>query len=450
MPAIVDRPSAEHRQYDEASATAKAAVHTGEQGPPFSVPLRFFLTAPWFLVLAAVLISWEGPLIFASRWLPTMLALTHMLVLGFMAQTMLGALLQILPVAVGVSVPYPRLTAALIHIPLTLGTLTLVGAFLFGGPVLFAHAVGLLGLGFGVALIAFNVAVWRAPVAGSTVIALRCTLGALLMTVILGLLLAGNRSGGGNLSVVMITELHAVWGLAGWAPLLLAGVAYYVVPLFHTTPPYPTWLTRSFAPGMTGLLIAWTVFTLIGWPTVAMWVRITLTFGLMALAVATLYLFMQRRDKISDPTLGYWWISMASLFAGAGLWVLTQWIPALAQAPQVELLLGVLLIVGFAIAVINGMLYKIVPFLAWFHLQARFLGQAKVPNMRQFLPDAPIQRQMWGFLATVLLLLGAVIYPMVFTYPAALAMGVTGAWLGVNMFNVAWFYRGWSRQNSPV
>ncbi|MDQ5908141.1 MAG: hypothetical protein QG599_232 [Pseudomonadota bacterium] len=421
-----------------------------EQGPPFSVPLRFFLTAPWFLVLAAVLISWEGPVIFASRWLPSMLALTHLLVLGFMAQTMLGALLQILPVAVGVSVPYPRLTAALIHIPLTLGTLTLVGAFLFSEPVLFAHAVGLLGLGFGVALIAFNIAVWRAPVAGGTVIALRCALIALLVTVLFGLLLASGLSWGWSLPVVMITELHAVWGLAGWTPLLLAGVAYQVVPMFHITPTYPTWLTRSFAPGMTGLFIAWTVLTLAGWPTVAMWVRIALTFGLIVLAIVTLYLFTQRRRKIGDPTLGYWRISMVSLFVGAGLWVLTQWLPALALAPQVELLLGVLLIVGFAIAVINGMLYKIVPFLAWFHLQARFLGQAKVPNMKQLLPDAPIQRQMWGFLATVVLLLAAVIYPIIFTYPAALALGITGAWLGVNMFNVAWFYRRWSRQNALV
>ena len=35
------------------------------------------------------------------------------------------------------------------------------------------------------------------------------------------------------------------------------------------------------------------------------------------------------------------------------------------------MLLGVLMIVGFAMSVINGMLYKIVPFLVWFHLQSR-------------------------------------------------------------------------------
>jgi hypothetical protein len=420
-----------------------------EQAPPFSVPLRFFLTAPGFLVLAALLMLWEGPPLFASRWLPTTLALTHLLVLGFMAQVMLGALLQILPVVVGVTVPYPRLTAALIHLPLTLGTLTLAGAFLFSLPIGFAHAVGFLGLGFGVALVAFHIALWRAPVVSATVIALRCALGALLVTVALGLLLAGSLSWGWSLPVVAVTNLHAVWGLAGWTALLLAGVAYQVVPMFHMTLLYPAWLRESLAPLITGGLAAWSVFMLTDWTFAATVAGMTLGVGLMLLAGATLLRFTQRRRKIGDPTLGYWRISMVSLLAGAALWLLTRWIPGLATSPQIELWLGILLIFGFAIAVINGMLYKIVPFLAWFHLQAQLLGRAKIPNIKQLLPDAPVRRQMWISLATLLLLLAAAVYPAVFTYPAALALGATGVWLGINLFSVARMYRRCIRSAPP-
>src|SRR4030065_613034 len=32
-----------------------------DQAPPFTVPLRFFLTAPWFALLAAALLAWQGP-----------------------------------------------------------------------------------------------------------------------------------------------------------------------------------------------------------------------------------------------------------------------------------------------------------------------------------------------------------------------------------------------------
>jgi hypothetical protein len=407
-----------------------------EQAPPIGVPLRFFLTAPWFLVLAAALLWWQGPEIFASRWLPATLALTHLLTLGFMAQVMLGALLQMLPVVVGVAVPRPRLTATLIHIPLTLGALALTIAFLSSVPAWFQAAWWLLGLGFGVALTAVHLALWRAPVTGATVVALRCALGALLVAVGLGLLLGGYFGWGWRLPVVALTHLHAAWGLVGWTVLLVAGVAYQVVPMFQITPPYPRWFNRGFAPLMAAVLAAWSAFVLGGWETAATLASAALAVGVALFALATLYLLRQRRRKIGDPTLGYWRTSMASLLAGAILWLAALLVPTLVQAPPVELWLGILPILGFAVAVINGMLYKIVPFLAWFHLQAQLFQRAKVPTMKQLLPDAMIRRQWWAYLAALLTLMAAAVYPAAFTYPAALALGVTGAWLGFNLSSV--------------
>ncbi|MBK8537011.1 MAG: hypothetical protein IPL59_19105 [Candidatus Competibacteraceae bacterium] len=412
-----------------------------EQAPPFDVPLRFFLTAPVFLVLAAMVLLWHGPELFASRWLPAPLALTHLLTLGFMAQVMIGALLQMLPVVIGVTVPRPQWIAALIHLPLTLGTLTLAGAFLLGSPLGFQIASGLLGLGFGVALIAFNLAVWRAPVTSGTVIAVRCALGGLLVTVTLGLLLGGFFGWGLSLPIVTITTLHAVWGLVGWTVLLVAGIADQVVPMFHITPAYPRWLSRGFAPLMAVMLALWSGLMLGNGETAAQIAGVGLAVGIAVFAGMTLHLLNQRRRKIGDPVLAYWRISLISLLASAALWLATSFLPALMPWSTVEWLLGILLIVGFAGAVINGMLYKIVPFLAWFHLQAQLLGRAKVPHMKQLLPDAPVRRQGWAYLVALLLLLAAAVYPPVFTYPAALALGLAGGWLDVNLWSVWRIYR---------
>jgi len=420
-----------------------------EQAPPIDVPLRFFLTAPWFLVLAAALMAWQGPAIFVSRWLPATLALTHLLVLGFMAQVMLGALLQMLPVVVGVVVPRPRLTATLVHLPLTLGALALAVAFLSGVPVWFQAAWWSLGLGFGVALTAIHLALWRAPVIGGTVIALRCALAALLVAVVLGLLLGGFFGWGWRLPVVTVTHLHAAWGLIGWTALLVVGVAYQVVPMFQITPPYPAWFVRGFAPLMAALLVAWTGFAFGGLAMAATLTSAALAGGVALFALTTLHLLGQRRRKIGDPTLVYWRASMVSLLIGAALWSLGLGIPALGRLPQFELLLGILPIFGFAVAVINGMLYKIVPFLAWFHLQALLFQRAKVPTMKQLLPDAAIRRQFWAYLAALLTLLAAAVHPAVFTYPAALAAGVTGAWLGFNLAGVWRIYRRTLRQANP-
>ena len=57
-----------------------------DQAPPISVPYRFFLVAPWFGVMAGILLAWSGADALASRWTPEALALTHLIALGFMLQ----------------------------------------------------------------------------------------------------------------------------------------------------------------------------------------------------------------------------------------------------------------------------------------------------------------------------------------------------------------------------
>lgn len=111
--------------------------------------------------------------------------------------------------------------------------------------------------------------------------------------------------------------------------------------------------------------------------------------------------------------------------------------------------MGILSIFGFAVAMINGMLYKIVPFLAWFHLQAQLFQHVKVPNMKQLLPDACVRQQWWSYLAALLLLLAAAVQPRLFAYPAALAVGVAGGWLGINLLRVCRIYYRVLRSGPP-
>ena len=97
-----------------------------DQAPPISVPYRFFLVAPWFGVMAGILLAWSGPDAFASRWTPEAMALTHLIALGFMLQAMSGAVFQFIPVAVGGNVWRPRLVADTLQPLLVLATLLLV------------------------------------------------------------------------------------------------------------------------------------------------------------------------------------------------------------------------------------------------------------------------------------------------------------------------------------
>ena len=53
------------------------------------------------------------------------------------------------------------------------------------------------------------------------------------------------------------------------------------------------------------------------------------------------------------------------------LWFAGSLYPQFGAAPNQALMLGILMVHGMALSLINGMLYKIVPFLSWFHLQNR-------------------------------------------------------------------------------
>jgi hypothetical protein len=87
------------------------------------------------------------------------------------------------------------------------------------------------------------------------------------------------------------------------------------------------------------------------------------------------------------------------------------------------------------------MLYKIVPFLVWLHLQNRGRGRMSAPNMKKVLPQVRIDRQILvHFLACALLLL-SVFWPRWFVYPAGLALIIAHGWLLRNLLYATSIYR---------
>ncbi|HWR76724.1 MAG TPA: hypothetical protein VN283_05900 [Thiobacillus sp.] len=381
-----------------------------EQAPPFALPLRFFLTAPLFLLAAAGLIVW-APEALASRWTPQALALTHALTLGFLAMVMLGALLQMLPVVAGASLPAARFVAWFSHVSLTLGSVALMTGFLTATPATYGIAMVLLGGGFAVFLAATSISLARA-VAGVTVNGIRLAVACLGVTLLLGLALALLRAGWWTPPAVETAiAAHAAFGLLGWVLLLVIGVAYQVVPMFQITPPYPPRLARWLAGALFVLLLLHAAALLL-LPAAAPIVDAGLAGAILAFAVATLRLQARRRRELPDVTLDYWRLGMASLIACVAVWLAAQLWPAWAGSDAYPLLLGVLFIGGFAVSVASGMLYKIVPFLAWFHLQAQLQARAgSIPTMKEMIAERWTRWQFRLHLAACGLLIGATLWP---------------------------------------
>lgn len=415
-----------------------------QQSPAPGVPLRFLFTAPLFAVLAGLLLLWSGPAALASRWTGQALALTHLFTLGVLANAMAGALMQILPVATGISVLAPKASSVVVHALLNVGVLALAAAFLWFQPWLFVLALISLCAALGCFLAACGGGLWKyrkQATKGSTEIlaTTRLALAALLAATVMGAMLAGSFAWPLPISRVF-TNAHGAWGLLGWVGLLVIGISYQVIPIFQVTEIYPKRLTRWLAPAIFALLIAYMANTI---APASLRLEIDLAIGAAmlaaytAFALVTFQLLWTRKRPKADATTHFWRTAMLCLAACGPVWLAHA-----AGVADLCITLGMLFIVGFGWSTVNGMLYKIIPFLLWYHVQKDLaVALRAVPKVKDIIPDAVAAKQYWAHLAAVLLLLSASLRPASFSQAAGLMLAVSAAWLFVNMVNALRLYR---------
>lgn len=394
-----------------------------EQTPPFSVPARFFLTAPLFALLAILLLLIMDTAELSTRWHPVILGVTHCITLGVMMMVMMGALLQLLPILAGIQLPHPVWISRLFHAGLSVGTLALSFAFIQQTIFLFQFAFILLSLTLGgfILFIAyqlfFNVAVYSEITRG-----MQWGISALLITILLGTALTYNLAFSHIISLIeKVTNIHAIWGLIGWSSLLIIAVAYQVVPMFHITPHYPSLLTRFLVPSLFISVIIWTTAVILTLPAFFIALSSYLIAGLLLVfTLTTFYLHTQRLRKIKDLTLNFWRLGLAGIITSCLIWGAAQFYPI----NKFELLLGSIFILLGILPIIQGMLYKIIAFLIWLHLQQTKMRLGvlsfKTPNMKQVIKDKQARLQFLSYT------LGSISFCLHLVYPHSLLY-----WLGM-------------------
>ncbi len=416
-----------------------------QQAPPFSVPARFLVSAPFFGLLAALILLWYGPEMISHRWSPEVLAVTHFLTLGFLTMSMLGAMMQLMPVLMGMVFPRAVLFSGIIHTPLFAGILCLGLAWLMQIDLLFIVALVLLGFSFSLFIVLTADRLLRSANRHATRSMMLLALLALFFTTCLGIYLA---MGHGTETVPLarqLTDLHLSWGLLGWVLLLISAVAYQVVPMFQITDEYPVIVQRW---------LGWLIFiALLSLSLTYLWPleivktisTIVLASCLLTFALSTLWLLHKRRRLLADITMRFWQLAMSCLLLLTSVWG----IATLIHADLPAFLLGVLMIHGFAMSTINGMMYKIIPFIIWLHLsvhnknlrgRGERSSQVNVPHMRKIIPEAAALWQFRFHLLSLVLLLLATIWPLWFFYPAALLFAIAQAFLLFNLLKSVRFY----------
>jgi hypothetical protein len=214
--------------------------------------------------------------------------------------------------------------------------------------------------------------------------------------------------------------------------------------MFQVTPDYPPLLTRIVP------LLLFAGLLLIGFvamPAAGMLIM-TMDAAVLAWAGYSLNLMRYRKRRLPDMSVRFWQLGLSSLSLAAVMFALLFMLPG-AAGPLLNsgtglMLCGVLMILGFACSVIMGMLQKIVPFLAYLHMQRQCAYDSRaissLPHMHAIIRP---QDSMWQFRLHVLAVagvLGAVVYGPL-TALAGILLVLDFGWLGWLLTRAALLYR---------
>ena len=396
-----------------------------DQAPPEDIPFRFMVAAPVFGILTGIYLLAYGDRLFITAWSIKTVALVHMVTLGWLAMVMMGAFYQMVPVLVGGHVPGIGLTRLNFYF-LTVGISSLIIGLNFWLPVFLLIAVILLGIGITNFVTQLSIALFRMKANRPVVFALRLSIFFLAITATLAILMIGSMYGWWRLGVdrSILKYLHITYGLIGWVGFLLMGVAFHVIPMFYLTEAFPDRRSKQIIilelVGITGLSFGF-IFQV-----PPLWLSL-LSFPILlgfVVFIGQIFILLQRRQRKNvDTSLRFWRMGLLCL----PLSLICLPISLYRIDEIFTYLFAMLYLIGFASAVTNGMLYKIIPFLIWLHRFSSLVGKVETPTMKEILPDLPAHRQFYLFSGALLLLLISSVYPI-----DPLIRGIGGMWIVSN------------------
>jgi hypothetical protein len=355
---------------------------THEKAPALGLPFRYFAASLVFLALFSLLLPFNAELFLGSFRTPGLLTMVHILTLGWITTTILGAAFQLVPVALQVGLHSERLPNALLPIYLVGIVTMLIGLWRFQTTWMIVGASLLLFVGLGYLYLLVRtlarVRHWdavAAHVAASVFFA--------VLIPVLGLLLAINiRTGFLGVAYIATLKTHLLLALFGYVSLLIMGISYKLVGMFTLAedllPERLAW--AEFALTMTGLFALTTAFYLPTWRWLGWLGGIAILAGVGLFAYILSVLYRKRRRRVFDintPFTQTGTILFTLALVAAGL-ALAGWLPI---PPTFWLAVGWLLLLGWVGQIIIGQMYKITPFLTWLHRYADLVGLEQVPSL---------------------------------------------------------------------
>ena len=347
------------------------------KAPPLRLPGEHFIAGMVFLLLGAFGLVHVAPALSAGAYpAPSVVGIIHLFTLGWLTTSIMGALYQFLPVALGQSIASER-AAHVTFVLYVSGVAALVTGIYMARHTLLMVGVTTLGVAIVMFLVNLGITLYRAERRELTWWAVCAAAVFLGITFVFGTALSLNlRSGflGTAHDIALGTHIHVA--LFGWVLLVMVGVAHRLLPMFLLSHGVRTYFARYavilLATGA-GLLTVFHHVPILGREVPA----IFLAAGVVAFLLQTREFYRKRHRPALDPGLHLAAVALGLLAVAVPLGALV--VSGVASLNmRVAYVLTVLLACSLFVA---AHYFKIVPFLVWNRHFGPLAGTRTLPRV---------------------------------------------------------------------
>ncbi|BDY13667.1 heme-copper oxidase family protein [Hydrogenimonas cancrithermarum] len=358
-----------------------------EFAPPFSLIAPFFVIGSIFYLIASFLLPMFGA--DASHFDISVVGWAHLFLLGFVMMIIFGAMAQLVPVVLEVghfSVDFYYVIWPLLGI----GTILMVlGFWLAPGMLPYGGMMVLISM---LIFLADTIMTLRKVEHVSlTVKTVAVTNGFLLLGILVGFAMALGIGAGVGVDISKWLNAHIVLVLGGYVTLTIMGMSLILLPMFglsHGFDEKPINLSFKIMVGGVLFYLIATLFDSKDFRFLAMLTMI----GAMGLYLYQIWLIYKTRAR---KEYDIWFKSMLFGYGSLALSLPLGFVAVMGGPENVGLAAVWFLVMGFFTFLINGHLYKIIPFLVWFERYSPLVGKERVPMLAEMYPKKEAEYEFW-------------------------------------------------------
>ena len=350
-----------------------------EFAPPFKLIVPYFIAGLLFytLCMGAIFLLDATTINYANL---SVKVWVHLFLLGFVIFIILGAMAQLIPVVLEIG-HYKVELFYLIFPFLTFGIVLLVSGFLINHALLPYGGVLILGA-FGIYLL--NLFMTLKKVQKLTLVVKSVILANLFLFfgLIFGFIMALNYAGITSMDMQALLKAHVYMLVCGYITITVMGISLVLVPMFGLSHGFndQAIIVSIYLLSVSVVIVVISAFFKLGFFEYFGYFLSLVSYGLYIYQIALIY--KQRVRKESDIWAKSMIVSFVTLVI-AILFIVAYFINA---KENYLLVSGFLFFVGFLGFIITAHLYKIVPFLVWFHRFSPLVGKQKVPLLADMVP----------------------------------------------------------------